>query len=122
MDIGMATKDDSDGSREEGDQRNVDTVLQAVCTGRVKGNWGARGGSSRNAQRCTGGKDANRGEKSSWQKSNGKDGGKAHERGGKGGSTTRWRENEINKMHQTMMKSCNCGVCWKKAKLSNGKR
>ena len=39
MEIGMAAKDDGESVSQEGDQRIVDLVLQAVYKGTGKGKW-----------------------------------------------------------------------------------
>ena len=39
MEIGMATKEDSENASQEGDQRIIDLALQAVCKGAGKGKW-----------------------------------------------------------------------------------
>ena len=88
MEIGIAAKDDSEGSNNEGDQQIIDIALQAVYKGPGNGNWGSGKGPSWNTQRFAGGKggkDANREGKSPWQQ-----GGEETDKGGKGGSGTCW--------------------------------
>ena len=81
MEIGMAAKD---GSKE---------------VSRLQRKLGSPDGPSWNAQRCTGGKgakDSNREGKSSWQKGNGKNGGKGTEKGGKDVSRICWTCGKAN--------------------------
>ena len=48
METGMATKEDGENARQEGDQRIVDFALQAVYKGIGKGKWGFGKGQSWN--------------------------------------------------------------------------
>ena len=75
MDIGMAAKDDSHGSRINGDRRIMDIALQAEYRGTGKGNRGAGEGPSWN----TGGNDANRGGKRADGKKGGEETAYQHE-------------------------------------------
>ena len=84
----MATRDDSERSREEGDEQIMDIALQAAHKVAGKGSWGAGEGRSWNALKHTGDNDAHRGGKSSWQKDSGTKGGKGQDRGGKGDNRT----------------------------------
>ena len=74
MEIGMATKKDSDCSREEGDQRIVDSALQAVYKETGKGSCGVREGPSWNTQQYPGGKGGKSRRKGAWPKVSGKKG------------------------------------------------
>ena len=87
MEIGMATKEDSENASQEGDQRIIDLALQAVYKGAGKGKWSFGKGQHWNEKGGKGGKD---GGKSSWQKGSGKKGGKGQEKGGKGENRTCW--------------------------------
>ena len=89
MEIGIVAKDDSDDSKNDGDQQIIDIALPAVYKGLGNGNWGSGIGQSWNTQRFAGGKggkDANREGKSPLQQ----EGGEETEKGGKGGSGTCW--------------------------------
>ena len=87
MEIGMATKEDSENASQEGDQRIIDFALQAVYKGAGKGKWSFGKGQHWNEKGGKGGKD---GGKSSWQKGSGKKGGKGQEKSGKGENKTCW--------------------------------
>ena len=59
----MATKEDGENASQEGDQRIVDLVLQAVYKGTGKGKWGFGKGQSWNEK---GSKGSKGGGKNSW--------------------------------------------------------
>ena len=88
-----------------------------------------------------------KGGKNLWHKGSGKNGSKGQEKGGKWenrtictrgktGQMAEWcpkvgnkhqyaideEESETLKNCLTKMKSCKCGACWKKVKMSSGKR
>ena len=80
----MAAKEDSEGSREERDQRIVEqsqcklsTKEQEKATGRPEK---IQAGTHRGTTMAKGGKDAYRGRKSSWQRGNDKRGSERTER------------------------------------------
>ena len=87
MEIGMATKEDSENASQEGDQRIIDLALQAVYKGAGKGKWSFGKDQHWNEKGDKCGKD---GGKSSWQKGSDKKGGKGQEKGGKGENRTCW--------------------------------
>ena len=87
MEIGMATKEDSENASQEEDQRIMDFVLQAVFKGVGKGKWSFGKGQHWNENGGKGGKDGGKG---LWQKGSGKKGGKGQEKGGKGENKMCW--------------------------------
>ena len=85
----MAAKDDGENSREEGDQRIMDNTLQAVHKKTGKGKWSVRMGQI-GTQRRTQVAKMQIVWVFSWQKGNGKKGGKGQEKRGNGDSRACW--------------------------------
>ena len=132
MEIGMAAKEDGENVLQEGDRRIV-------------GKWSFGKGQSWNEKGGKGGKD---GGKNSWQKGSGKKGGEGQEKGGKGETRTCWTcgktghiaawcwkggnknlyatdeddSENVEKCQLRMKRICKHGVCWKRVKMSSGRR
>ena len=147
MEIGVAAKDDGKSAREEGDQRIVDLILEAVYKRAGKGKWGFGKGESWNEKGYHGGNGGKgRRVKQPWHKG-GKKGSKGQEKGGKGETRACWmcgktrhiaawcRKRGNNNLYATdeddsenveeatdNEKICKHGVCWKKVKMRSGKK
>ena len=118
----------------------------------AKGGWNGGKGPSWSVQKHfnsgKGEKGANRAGKGQWSKTGGKKGGKGQEKGGKGDTRVCWscgktghiaancikgswnrslnavektKETSVKKCMKTKM-SCMRGVCWRRARMSNGRK
>ena len=149
MEIGMATKEDSENASQEGDRRILDLALQAVNKGASKGKWSFSKGQHWNEKGGKGGKVE---ENAHDRKGSGKKGGKGQEKGGKGENRMCWTcgktghlaawcgkggkknfyamdkddSEDTPKNTQTgrlkVKKICRHGAYWNRAKVSSGKK
>ena len=87
LEIGRAAKEDGENASQEGDERIMNIVLQAVYKGTSKAKCGFGTGQNWNEKGGKGGKD---GGENPWQRGSGKKGGKGQEKGGKGETRTCW--------------------------------
>ena len=149
MAIGTATKEDSENASQEGDQRIIDFALQAVYKGARKGKWSFGKGQHWNEKGGKGGKDGGKRlmAERQWARKEAKD--KRRVAKMKTGRAVRMARQDIlplgagkeerrtctpwtkvnartpkntQSVRLKVKKICRHGACWKRAKVSSGKK